>query len=426
MSHTARGSHLAACIATALLALSASASAQERAIAIRGGTVLPIAGPAIPNGTVVIRGGKIVAVGANVTVPAGAEIVDAAGKYVMPGVIDAVSHIGIDANDLNEPTDPMTPQNRAWESYNPFGTFGSGQAAPLRNKEALSGGVTTMYIAPADAALLGGQGAVVKTAGAALDGVLLREPAAMDMALGTPPKTPARAANRDPFTRMAEAAMLRQLFVKAQEYQRNKTANASTPRDLGMEALGRLLRKEIPARIQANNATDIRTALRLAQEFGFDVVIDGGAGAWELKDELAAKKVAVVLGQVSHEYVSNEEIPDKQDYPKPDERLAARLTNAGIPTAIATFSRAFGTLAPAGTDKWLLIDAAIAAGYGMTDDQVLKAVTLVPAQILGVADRVGSLEVGKDADVIILDGPPLSVKTWVQRVYVNGELVYTK
>lgn len=413
-------------VVSALVICVAPLSAQERAIAIRGGTVLPVSGPAIPNGTVVLRGGKIVAVGANVQVPTGAEVVDATGKYVMPGVIDAASHIGMEANDLNEPTDPMTPQNRAWESYNPFGTFGSGQPAPLRNKEALSGGVTTMYISPADAQLLGGQGAVIKTAGAALDAVLVREPAAIDITLGTPPKTAARAQNRDPFTRMAESAMLRQLFVKAQEYQRNKTTNAALPRDLGMEALGRLLRKEIPARIQANNATDIRAALRLAQEFGFDVVIDGGAGAWEFKDELAARKIPVVLGQVSHQYVSNEEIPDKQDYPKQDERLAGRLTNAGIPTAMATFSRAFGTLAPAGTGKWLLIDAAIAAGYGMTDDQVLRAVTLVPAQILGVADRVGSLEVGKDADVVVLDGPPLSVKTWVQRVYVSGELVYTK
>jgi len=412
--------------AAALLVFAVALPAQERAIAIRGGTVLPVSGPAIPNGTVVLRAGKIVAVGANVTVPAGAEIVDAAGKYVMPGVIDAASHIGIEANDLNEPTDPMTPQNRAWESYNPFGTFGSGQVAPLRNKEALSGGVTTMYISPADAQLLGGQGAVIKTAGAALDAVLVREPAAIDITLGTPPKTAARAANRDPFTRMAESAMLRQLFVRAQEYQRNKTTNATLPRDLGMEALGRMLRREIPARIQANNATDIRAALRLAQEFNLDVVIDGAAGAWEFKDELAARKVAVILGQVSHQYVSNEEIPDKSDYPKPDERLAGRLTTAGIPTAMATFSRAFGTLAPAGTGKWLLIDAAVAAGYGMTDDQVLRAVTLVPAQILGVADRVGSLDVGKDADVIVLDGHPLSVKTWVQRVYVNGELVYTK
>ena len=413
-------------VVAAIVLCAAPLVAQERAIAIRGGTVLPISGPAIPNGTVVMRGGRIVAVGATVAVPAGAEIVDASGKYVMPGVVDAASHIGMDANDLNEPTDPMTPQNRAFESYNPFGTFGAGQPSPLRNKESLSGGVTTMYISPADAQLLGGQGAVVKTAGSTLDAVLLREPAAIDITLGSPPKTAARAANRDPYTRMAESAMLRQLFVRAQEYQRNKASNPALARDLGMEALGRLLRREIPARIQANNATDIRAALRLAQEYDFDLVIDGGAGAWEFKDELVARKVPVVLGQVSHQYVSNEEIPDKQDYPKPDERLAGRLTNAGVPTAMATFSRAFGTLAPAGTGKWLLIDAGIAAGYGMTDDQVLRAVTLVPAQILGVADRVGSLEVGKDADVIILDGPPLSVKTWVQRVYVNGELVHAK
>ena len=400
--------------------------AQDRPIAIRGGTIIPINGPQIPNGTIVLRGGKIIALGASVSVPAGAEVVEARGKFVMPGVVDAISHIGIEANDLNEPTDPMTPQNRAWESYNPFGTFGSGKPNPLRNIEGLSGGVTTMYIAPADAQLLGGQGAIVKTAGATLDAVLVKEPAAIDIALGTPPKAVARTANRDPFTRMAEVAMLRQILVKGQEYQRNKAANPSLARDLGMEALGRLLRKEIPARVQANNATDIRSALRLGQEFGIDVIIDGGAGAWEFKDELVAKKIPVVLGQVSHQFVSNEEIPDKQDYPTPDERLAGRLTNAGVPTALATFSRSFGSLAPAGTGKWLLIDAGIAAGYGMTEDQVLKAVTLVPAQILGVADRVGSLEVGKDADVVILDGPPLSVKTWVQLVYVNGELVYTK
>ena len=121
-------------ITTALLVVSASLSAQERAVAIRGGTVLPVSGPAIPNGTVVIRGGKVVAVGANVQVPAGAEIVDASGKYVMPGVVDAASYIGLSDGDLNEPTDPMTPQNRVFEAYNPFGTFGSGKAEPLRNK----------------------------------------------------------------------------------------------------------------------------------------------------------------------------------------------------------------------------------------------------------------------------------------------------
>jgi len=401
-------------------------AAQEKVIAIRGGTVLPVSGPAIPNGTVVIRGGKIAAVGANVAIPQGAEIVDAKGKYVMPGVIDAASQIGIDASDQNEVSDPVTPGLRAFESYNPYGTFGAGKPGPLRNKELLAGGVTTMYLSPADATIIGGQGFIVKNAGNTLDALVVRDPAAMDMTLGTPPKTAARSRNRDPYTRMAEVALIRQALIKAQEYQRNKQAKPDLPRDLGNEALGAMLRREIPARIQANNATDIRSALRLGQEFGIDVIIDGGAMAYEFRAELAARHIPVILGQVSHQYVSNEELPDKADYPPADERLAARLTAAGVTTAIATFSRAFGSLAPSGSGKWLLIDAAIAAGYGMSEADVLKAVTLVPASILGIEKRVGSLDVGKDADVIILNGPPLSVKTWVERTYVNGELVHQR
>lgn len=283
-----------------------------------------------------------------------------------------------------------------------------------------------MYVGPADATLIGGQGVVVKTAGPDLAGVVVREPAAMDMTLGNPPKAAGRARNRDPATRMAEVAMIRQRLVKAQEYQRSREQNPTMPRDLGLEALGRLLRREFPARIQANHPTDIRSALRLAQEFGFDLVVDGAQGAFDFKDELASRRIPVILGQVSHPYVSNEEIPNKEDYPPVDERLPSKLTKAGVTTAIATFSRSFGSLAPAGSAKWLLIDAGIASGYGLTEAEVLKAVTLIPAEILGVANRVGSLEVGKDADVIVLDGPPLSVKTWVQRVYVGGELVYQK
>lgn len=401
-------------------------AAQEKVIAIRGGTVLPISGPAIPNGTVIIRGGKIAAVGADIAIPQGAEIVDAKGMYVMPGVIDAASQIGLEASDQNEASDPITPALRAFESYNPYGTFGEGKPAPLRNKELLAGGVTTMYLSPADATLIGGQGFIVKNAGNSLDALVVRNPASMDMTLGTPPKTAARARNRDPYTRMAEVALIRQALIKAQEYQRNKQAKPDLPRDLGNEALGAMLRREIPARIQANNATDIRSALRLGEEFGLDVIIDGGAMAYEFRAELAARHIPVILGQLSNPYVSNEEIPDKTDYPPVDERLAGRLTAAGVTTAIATFSRAFGSLAPSGSGKWLLVDAAIAAGYGMSEADVLKAVTIVPAKILGIADRVGTLEVGKDADVIILNGPPLSVKSWVQRTYVNGELVHKK
>ena len=220
--------------------------AQEKAIVIRGGTVLPVSGPAIPNGTVVIKGGKIIAVGANVAIPAGAEIIEARGKYVMPGVIDAASNIGIEASDQNEASDPITPGLRAFESYNPYGTFAAGKPGPLRNREALSGGVTTMYVSPADASLIGGQGLIVKTAGASLDALVVREPAAMDMTLGTPPKSAARGRNRDPYTRMAEVAMIRQVLIKAEEYARNRGQNAALPRDLGLDP-GRDLALEEPA-----------------------------------------------------------------------------------------------------------------------------------------------------------------------------------
>lgn len=402
------------------------ASAQQRAVVIRGGTVLTMTGEPITGGTVVLQAGKIVAVGRNVAIPAGAEIVNATGKYVMPGLVDAMASIGLSPSDLNEASNPITPELRVFEAYNPFAPFGGGKPGPIRNLEALSGGVTTMYIAPADAALIGGQGAVLKTAGPTLDALVVREPAAMDMALGEPPKRPARAQNRDPFTRMAEAAMIRQALIRAQEYAANRQRTPNAPRDLGMEALGRLLRKEIPARVQANRSTDIRVALGLAEEFGFTLVLDGAAGAAQHSAQLAARGIPVVLGQVSHPFVSNEEIPDRSDYPPVDERLPGQLVTAGVKVALASFSRAFGTLAPAGTGKWLLLDAAIAAGYGMSEADILRAVTINPADILGVADRVGSLAPGRDADVLILDGPPLSIRTWVERVYVNGELVHTR
>jgi imidazolonepropionase-like amidohydrolase len=410
-----------------LLTLTAALAVAQPAIAIRGGTVIPVSSPVIANGVVVMRGGKIAAVGGPATaIPAGAEIVEAAGKFVLPGLVDAMTSLGMAASDLNETTDSFTPQVKAISAFNPFGAMGAGKAGPIRMKEILVGGVTAMYIAPADGAVIGGQGAVVKTAGDSVDAMTLREPAAIDITLGEPPKKAAAGARRDPSTRMAEVALLRQMLVKAQEYDRNRKQNPALPRDLALEALGKLLNREIPARLQANSPTDIRNALSLSQEFGFDLILDGGAASQKLKVELAARKIPVVLGQVSHPFISNDEIPDRSDYPPTDETTAAKLTAAGVKIALATFSRAFGTLAPAGTSKWLLLDASVSAGYGMQDDGILRAVTLSPAEILGVADRIGSLAPGKDADVIILDGPPLSIRTWVERVYISGILVHQR
>jgi imidazolonepropionase-like amidohydrolase len=399
----------------ALLAALAPSPVTGQVVAIQGGTVMPVSSAPIEGGTVLIRDGRIEQVGLNVSIPAGARVIDATGRYVLPGLVDAMSYYGIAGADLNETSSPSTPQLRAIEAYYAFGSFSDGEAPTSpRSVDLLMGGVTTHYIAPADATVIGGQGAVVKAAGTTFADLILREPAAIDITLGQRPAGTFREGGRSPGTRMAVISFLREQLVRAQEYQAQIDASGSASvRDLGLEALASMLAGEIPARIQANRTTEIREALQLAEEFGFRLILDSGISADRMAADLAGAGVPVVLGPISHPWISGEEIPDREEYVDPDERRAARLLAGGVEIAIASFSRSFGSLGPTGSGKWLLLDAALAAGYGLTEAQVLHAVTLGPARILGVDDRVGSLEAGKDADVIILDGPPLSVMTWV-------------
>ena len=386
--------------------------------------------------------GRIAAVGADVAIPAGAEVVDVTGSVVMPGIIDAMSYYGVAGEDMNEVPVPLTPELRIIEAFAPFGTFGSGAAGEIRVRELLQGGVTAMYIGPGDATVVGGQGAVVKSAGERFGDLIVREPAAIDITLGGRPASTYRDMSRSPATRMAVVSQLRELLVKAQEWVEGGAggsggegagtgdagagASATAPRNLGMEALGRLLRGEIPARVQANASRDIRVAIELAEEFGFELVIDGGAGAHQMRDELADRGIPVVLGPLSHPYISGEEIPDPGDYGGVDERNAVWLNEAGVHISLASFSRSFGSFGAGVAGQWLLIDASIALGHGMSRADVLRALTLSPAEVLGVSDRLGSLEVGKDADVVVFDGDPLSIRTWASRVYVGGNLVYER
>lgn len=426
--------------AAAALAVVAAAAAPTptfaQDVAIQGGTVVPVSSPPIENGTVLIRDGRITEVGPDVSVPSGVRVIDATGKWVLPGLVDAMSYYGIGGTDLNEAAAPSTPHLRILEAYYPFGAFGDGEPpSPPRARDLLMGGVTTHYIAPADATVIGGQGAVVKAAGPGFDDLVLLEPAAMDMTLGDRPAATMREAGGSPGTRMAVIAHLREQLVRAQEYRDRWEAWEAEPeadrgpapsRNLGMEALVAMLRGEMPARIQANRITEIRAAMELAREFDFRLILDSGISADQVADELAAGGVPVVLGPISHPWVSGEEVPDRSEYPSPDERRAARLHAAGVEIAIASFSRSFGTLGAAGSGRWLLLDAGLATGYGLDEAAVIRAVTLAPAEILGVADRVGSLSPGKDGDVIILDGPPLSVLSWVERVFVDGVEVYER
>ena len=407
----------------------AGAGVQAQTVALTGGLVYPISSGPIEGGTVLMVDGRIAAVGAGVDIPAGAEVVDVSGSVVMPGIIDAMSYYGLAAEDMNEVPNPLTPELRVIEAFAPFGNFGSGEAGEIRVRELLSGGVTATYIGPGDATVVGGQGAVVKTAGARFDDLIVSEPAAIDITLGGRPAATYREQSRSPSTRMAVVAQLRDLLVKAQEWMAGSGGSggdAEAPRNLGMEALARMLRGEIPARVQANATRDIRVAIELAEEFGFELVIDGGAGAHQMADELADRGIPVILGPISHPYISGEEIPNPGDYGGVDERNAVWLNEAGVHVSLASFSRGFGRFGPGVAGQWLLIDASIALGHGMSEADVLRAVTLSPAEALGVADRMGSLEVGKDADVVVFDGDPLSIRTWASQVYVGGRLVYER
>lgn len=415
----------------------AADTAGAQAVALRGARIHTMAGPVIERGTVLMRDGKIVAVGADVRIPANTRIIDVSGKTILPGLVDAMTYFGLEGPDLNETAEPITPELNVLDGYTPTGREFEAGATSLRAAEILSGGVTTQYVAPADATLIGGQGAVVKTAGPTFTSLVLREPAAIDFTLGSVPTRSFRSRQRSPSTRAMSIALLRQALVRAQEYRRTwddyqarpdsvRTNTAPPARQLGQEALVKLLRREIPARIQANTLADIRAAMRLAEEFGFDMVLDSGSQAYEMAAELAEKKIPVVLGPVAHPFVSGEEVPDRDEYPAPDERAAAKLAAAGATVAIASFARSFGSLASGSTGRWLLQDASVAGGYGLSDDDIIRAITIVPARILGVADRVGSIEAGKDADVIVLDGSPFATRTWVERVFVGGEQVFER
>jgi imidazolonepropionase-like amidohydrolase len=221
--------------------------------------------------------------------------------------------------------------------------------------------------------------------------------------------------------------MLRDTLVKAGEYSARASAasdDSPAPRDLGMEALAAMLDGRMPARVEATAPSHIRSALAVAEEFDLPLIIEGGTGASAMRYELARRGVPVILGPTSAPFPTGGEIASPEDYPIIDERTAALLADAGVPFAIASYSEALGDLTEPLGGKFLLVEAALATGYGLSDGEALRAVTLYPAQILGIDHRVGSLEPGKDADLVILPGPPLDTMSRVEHVFVDGTLVY--
>jgi len=371
------------------------ADAQEQITALRGGEIHTIASGVIADGIVVFQGGRILEVGGPaVTIPSGAEVIEAKGLIVTPGMIDARSRLGINFLDAWETSTALVPQLRILEAF----------ALP-ENHDWLREGVTAVYLTPGPENALGGMGAVVKLAGRPGD-YLVSDSAGMSASLGEVPKQ--SFGQQAPRTRMGTVSLIRDALIRAQEY-----AHGHSARDLGLEALGRVLRREVPLRLQANTPDDIMNAVRLAKEFDVRPVIDVGVGAHRVAEKLSAEKVPVVVGP----NMIGAGGGGRYEFAEHTEENPARLQRAGVKIALSTDDDG---------GRSVVLEAAISRAHGLPEAEALRAITLNAAEILGVDSRLGSIEKGKDADLVVWKGHPLSTWGRTEKVFINGRPVYRR
>ena len=379
---------------------------------IFNGVVHPADAPVIPNGYVELEDDKIKGVGPMEALPKGCEgpSLDVKGGHIVPGFVDAHCHLGLfgdalkfEGDDGNEATNPCTPHVRAIDGVNPLDRC---------FQEAREGGVTTVLTGPGSANPISGQGIVIKTLGAWVDQMVLKEPATMKMALGENPKTVYNGRKETPTTRMGTASVIRTELARALEYmdrqdKADTEAGTNAPGyDPRLEALIPVLRGELPVHIHAHRADDIATAVRICREYGLQFVVVHGTEGYRVTELLAAEGVGVITG------------PILTDRSKPE--LAgltienpARLVKAGVEIAICTDH-------PVTPIQYLPLCAAIAVRGGLEPEEALRAITLGGARLAGVAHRVGSLTPGKDADVVVTSGHPLEWTGSVEHVFING------
>ncbi|RLG77804.1 MAG: amidohydrolase [Thermoprotei archaeon] len=387
-------------------------------LVIRGGKVYTVTRGVIEEGVIVVGDdGKIKAVGkaGEVEIPKGADILDAKGMHIMPGMIDPHTHIGVhelaigwEGRDTNETTEPVTPHLRAIDGI---------KSDDEGFYEALSHGVTTVGVLPGSANPIGGLGVAMKTYGKHKLDMVVKEPIGLKIAFGENPKRTHGLENkRSPATRMAIAGLIREWLTKAQNYMRKKDLFKDQPeklpdKDLRLEALELLLRRKIPARAHAHLADDILTAISIAEEFGFDIVLDHSTESHRIPEVLASRNIPAVVGPLlTAKY--------KVELRNRTTETPGILAKHGVKVAITTDH-------PVVPIKLLPIQVAIAIRDGLSFEDALKAVTINAADILGLADRLGSIEPGKDGDIIVLNAPPFQVEARVVYTIINGKIVYS-
>jgi imidazolonepropionase-like amidohydrolase len=391
---------------------------ESSVVVVKAGTVIPVKSAPIKGGMVIICDGKIEAVGKDLKVPKGAEVIDASNMVVIPGLIDAFTTLAGRSRDDEE---SVTPDIRAKDAFDFYGKY----------RRLLASGVTTVYVSPGQRRLISGVGAVVKLAGDSIDKRCLKDTSALRITLGELPKNPPvifkppippdpchpllPVEKQLPTTRMAEMALLRKVFTDAKWAMKQKPPEMNTQ----MQALLPVLKRKIPVRINCNTAQDIRNAIRFAETFRLKLIIEGATEAYEVIDEIKSSKSPVVVTGVFE--------PGRRQLKDYTTDIALGRVNPDNPTLLAKAGIKFAITSP--TDE-TIPDLQFIAGYtvsrGLSPEEALKAITITPAEILGLAGRIGSIEKGKDADLVILTGDPLDVNSIVDKTLIDGKVVYAR
>ena len=373
-------------------------------LAIINARIVPVTAPPF-TGTLLVADGRITELGPDVRVPEDAEVLDAGGKWLLPGLVDAHTHLGVHeegegwaGNDTNEMTDPVMAGVRAIDGVNP---------EDAGFDDALAGGVTAVNINPGSGNPIGGLAVALHTHGRYVEEMVLRSPSGLKSALGENPKRVYSDKKQTPSTRLGTALVIRKAFMDAQNYMGKDDDDARDPQ---LDALAMVLRREIPWRQHAHRADDIGTALRLADEFGYDLVLDHGTEAHLLADVLAERGVPVLIGPL---FTTRSKVELRRRSLENPGKLAA----AGVEISIITDH-------PVVPINFLIYQAALAMKEGLDRETALRSVTINPARVLGLGDRIGSLEPGKDADVVLWSGDPLDVMQRALTVWIGGREVY--
>ena len=383
-------------------------------LVIKNGYIKTMDGEDIEKGQIIIENGKIKAVGGNLDIPEDAEIFDAEGLLVTPGLVEAHCHlgmfeegIGFEGDDGNESVEPITPHLRAIDGINPM---------DQGFQDAREGGVTTAVTGPGSANVIGGTFAAIKTYGKRIDDMVIKEPVAMKVAFGENPKRVYDEQHKSPITRMAVAALLRETLFEAKKYMEDLEASKEDPDqkpdfDIKLHSMMPVLRKEIPLKAHVHRADDVFTALRIAKEFDLDITLEHCTEGHLIVEELKAAGKPCLIGPTFGPRIKVEMRNKSFETPK-------ILTDAGIKTAIITDANVIPI-------QHLTMCAGMAVKAGLSENEAWKAITINPAEITGIDHRVGSIKPGKDADIAIFKGNPiLDINYETVMTIIDGKVVY--